>query len=435
MKIFEVTKSIVEGYKLQLERDTDMMLLNIVDTATGKRTEVRGKPGYETGNYDPNDKLHQLLDRVGKSANISELMNGEVVSINPKHPDATKAKAATDRAYNEETGNEMLSIFQKMHNDSGKNAQMDKFIKSHNWELRNFTPNMFPSEEEFFDYDDPFNRVIDIDYHHRVDLSQPIIVGPKFKDGKYSVIDGNHRAAAAQRMGKTIKGYFPVKQIKEAFDTDVEWIKGAAPQGASVYAAKVDDAYIEITYKPMNKGVYISFTRGARMSVTGEGGQNKIFGAVINHIKKWVDKNKPQEIYFSAFKPRTGAFGSQDDTRSGLYRKMVQRFASQNGYDYDVEDTGNEDTFILKRKENDTQTNEDFDNISDIDLKNALDTMAKNAVNGERLKDVFIMRNEHNMTFKQIGGEIGTGIDRARQVYLRSLRHLRKILQDYKSPY
>ena len=34
-----------EGYKLQLERDTDMMVLNIVDTATGKRTEVRGKPG------------------------------------------------------------------------------------------------------------------------------------------------------------------------------------------------------------------------------------------------------------------------------------------------------------------------------------------------------------------------------------------------------
>lgn len=237
---------LAEGYKLQLERDRELLVLNITDTKTGKRTEVRGKPGYET-NYDPDDKLHQLLDTVGKSANISELMNGEVVTINPKHPDADRAKAATDRAYN------------------------------------------------------------------------------------------------------------------EAFDTDVEWIKGAAPQGASVFAAKVDDAYIEITYKPMNKGVYISFTRGARMSVTGEGGQNKIFGAVINHIKKWVDANKPQEIYFSAFKPRTGAFGSQDSTRSGLYRKMVQRFASQNGYDYDVEDTGNEDTFILKRKENDTQTNEALD--------------------------------------------------------------------------
>ena len=92
---------LAEGYKLQLERDKEMLVLNITDTATGKRTEVRGKPGYESGNYDPNDSLHILLDKVGKSANISELMNGEVVTINPNHPDATKAKAATDVAYNE----------------------------------------------------------------------------------------------------------------------------------------------------------------------------------------------------------------------------------------------------------------------------------------------------------------------------------------------
>src|SRR6056300_32423 len=75
-----------EGYKLQLERDADMYVLHITDTASGKRTEVRGKKGYESGNYDANDKLHQLLDRVGKAANISDLMNGEVVGINPKHP-------------------------------------------------------------------------------------------------------------------------------------------------------------------------------------------------------------------------------------------------------------------------------------------------------------------------------------------------------------
>jgi len=92
---------LAEGYKLQLERDRELLVLNITDTATGKRTEVRGKSGYESGNYDPNDKLHILLDKVGKSANISELMNGEVVSINPKHPDADRAKAATDKAYSE----------------------------------------------------------------------------------------------------------------------------------------------------------------------------------------------------------------------------------------------------------------------------------------------------------------------------------------------
>ena len=204
-----------EGYKLQLERDADMYVLHITDNDTGKRTEVRGKSGYESGNYDADDKLHQLLDRIGKASNISDLINGEVVGINPKHPDGKNAKAHADVAFNEETGAEMLKIFRTMHHDTAKNKEMDAFIKSHEWKLADFTPDMFPSEEEFFDYDDPFNRVIDIDYYHRVDLSQPIIVGPQYSDGKYSVIDGNHRAAKAQQLGKTIKGYFPVKKVNE----------------------------------------------------------------------------------------------------------------------------------------------------------------------------------------------------------------------------
>ena len=95
----------VEGYKLKLERDADMMVLNITDTATGKRTEVRGKPGYETGGYDASDKLHQLLDKIGKSANISDLMNGETVGINPKHPKGASANAAATTAFNESLDN------------------------------------------------------------------------------------------------------------------------------------------------------------------------------------------------------------------------------------------------------------------------------------------------------------------------------------------
>jgi hypothetical protein len=90
-----------EGYKLQLERDKELLVLNITDTKTGKRTEVRGKPGYETGGYDPKDSLHILLDKVGKSVDISQLMNGEPVGINPKHPKGSSAKAATDKAYSE----------------------------------------------------------------------------------------------------------------------------------------------------------------------------------------------------------------------------------------------------------------------------------------------------------------------------------------------
>ena len=92
---------LVEGYRIQLERDPNMYVLHIVDTKTGKRTEVRGKPDYETTGYDPEDPLHQLLDKIGKAANISELINGEVTGINTRHPDGERATAATDKAYNE----------------------------------------------------------------------------------------------------------------------------------------------------------------------------------------------------------------------------------------------------------------------------------------------------------------------------------------------
>lgn len=91
------------NYLLQLERDNraGMLILHILNKRTGKRTEVRGKMGYETTGYDPQDKLHQLLDKVGKSASVSDLMNGDVVSINPRHPDGASAKVAADKAYNE----------------------------------------------------------------------------------------------------------------------------------------------------------------------------------------------------------------------------------------------------------------------------------------------------------------------------------------------
>lgn len=98
-----LSENVTEGYRLQLERDPNMYVLHITDTNTGKRTEVRGKSGYETDGYDPHDRLHQLLDKIGKTTNISELMNGNVVGINPKHPIGPNAERATKKAFNELT--------------------------------------------------------------------------------------------------------------------------------------------------------------------------------------------------------------------------------------------------------------------------------------------------------------------------------------------
>ena len=91
-------KFMQEVYKLQLIRDKSMDVLKITDTKNPKtKIEVRGKKGYEIDGYDKKDRLHSLLDKIGKSANMSDLVNGEVVSINPKHPDARMANKTLDK--------------------------------------------------------------------------------------------------------------------------------------------------------------------------------------------------------------------------------------------------------------------------------------------------------------------------------------------------
>ena len=82
---------LTEGIRLKLERDKHIDVLHIMDTKEKHRVEVRGKKGYETDGYDPMDKLHQVLDRVGKAANISDLINGDIVDINPNHPQGSRA--------------------------------------------------------------------------------------------------------------------------------------------------------------------------------------------------------------------------------------------------------------------------------------------------------------------------------------------------------
>jgi hypothetical protein len=99
---------LAEGIILKFERDNDMDVLHIMDTKEKHRVEVRGKPGYERGNHDSNDKLHQVLDALGKAANFAELMNGETVSVNPNHPHGTRAiRTAKDVLQTEASGPRM----------------------------------------------------------------------------------------------------------------------------------------------------------------------------------------------------------------------------------------------------------------------------------------------------------------------------------------
>jgi len=87
---------LTESVAIKFERGDDYDVLHIKEKGKS-RVEVRGKKGYESGNYDSKDKLHKLLDKLKKAANISELMNGETVVINPKHPDGPGAIDATTK--------------------------------------------------------------------------------------------------------------------------------------------------------------------------------------------------------------------------------------------------------------------------------------------------------------------------------------------------
>lgn len=81
---------ISEGVKLKLIRGKDMDVLKMWNKGDKKWVELRGKSGFET-KYDPKDPLHKAITALGKSASISDFMNGDEVSINPNHADGKKA--------------------------------------------------------------------------------------------------------------------------------------------------------------------------------------------------------------------------------------------------------------------------------------------------------------------------------------------------------
>lgn len=79
-----------EGVKLKLIRNKNMDVMKMWNKGDSKWVELRGKSGFET-KYDPKDPLHKAITALGKSANISDFMNGNEVSINPNHPDGKRA--------------------------------------------------------------------------------------------------------------------------------------------------------------------------------------------------------------------------------------------------------------------------------------------------------------------------------------------------------
>ena len=318
-----------EGYKLQLERDREMLVLNITDTATGKRTEVRGKSGYETGNYDPTDKLHKLLDKVGKSANISDLMNGEVVGINPNHPDAKHAKAATDIAFNENLVNEDGRVVKGVNTtpDVGINQtkieakklgnKVDKDGKPpllHKKAYKNTTPNT----------------------SYNLGLSET------YTPLEIAIIEGGHCLEDAKPQkktpGKLFKSLVEISAFNESLDNpypfkltgpdDERWIATAnTPNG--VLRMEFDGGYDDYS---------IDFAVGKSMGKTDAGDQFRVFATVAAMLYKWIDAVGIKHVENFDFGADKSDHAS--DGRARLYTRFAKKLASQLGWKLQISAPG-----------------------------------------------------------------------------------------------
>lgn len=93
----------------------------------------------------------------------------------------------------------------------------------------------------------------------------------------------------------------------------------------------------------------IEFYRGNTQEITGEGDAQRIFATVLDAIQKFIKKQKPWRVTFSASKEVDPDQNSE--SRAKLYDRLVARYASAWGYDEYKEDHGDTVIYELTRLE------------------------------------------------------------------------------------
>ena len=165
-------------------------------------------------------------------------------------------------------------------------------------------------------------------------------------------------------MGKLNRSFFVLKMsshvdmLTEAFDKPYKFTKRELFKGYIVYRFFTDDkSDVDVLFKENEISDdetvwYVTFERKGEMSVTGEGDAMRIFATVIDIIKDFTKKEKPQELAFSADKPAwlVDAGKGQKGSREKLYKKLVQRYAGRMGYKYSSTSSSSATEFSLVRK-------------------------------------------------------------------------------------
>ena len=138
-----------------------------------------------------------------------------------------------------------------------------------------------------------------------------------------------HKDHKFERTAKAIKQHM-TEPVDEAFDTKINWEKDPEDHGdVDAYIAYIGYKEVGIQYffEPINAGgvilpgLDITFEVNGATKKTGGGDASTIFGAVINHIKQFIEQhNEIDVIQFSASK-------EQGLSRTRLYSAMVDKLS------------------------------------------------------------------------------------------------------------
>jgi effector-binding domain-containing protein len=137
--------------------------------------------------------------------------------------------------------------------------------------------------------------------------------------------------------------------IAEAFDQPykMKWEKSDYGD-IDALVTLPDGTYLTIMFEHTTPyEVNISFWRNNSLDVTGEGDAQRIFATVLAAIQKFLTKEQPANISFSASKEVEP--GQNSESRAKLYNRMVQRYAAAWGYTPHSFDHGDEVKYELSR--------------------------------------------------------------------------------------
>jgi len=106
----------------------------------------------------------------------------------------------------------------------------------------------------------------------------------------------------------------------------LKWFNDFAPKERVARAYDRKNRYIDIMFTPVGAGnvdaVEISFSRNDDFGMTGEGDANRVFATVLEAIRE----------YLRGYQPKILLFGSKGESRTKLYKSLINRFAKTVGY-------------------------------------------------------------------------------------------------------